>query len=66
MAVAGERLGIGIRRYFTEERKHPYDQVAWERRESRISDYRTGAVAFEQLGVEVPTTWSMNATNILA
>ncbi|MGC9961174.1 MAG: vitamin B12-dependent ribonucleotide reductase [Acidimicrobiales bacterium] len=66
MAVAGERLGIGIRRYFTEEGKHPYDQVAWERRESRISDYRTGAVAFEQLGVEVPTTWSMNATNILA
>jgi ribonucleoside-diphosphate reductase alpha chain len=66
MAVAGERLGIGIRRYFTEEGKHPYGQVAWERRDSRISDYRTGAVAFEQLGVEVPTTWSMNATNILA
>jgi ribonucleoside-diphosphate reductase alpha chain len=66
MAVAGERLGIGIRRHFTEEGKHPYDQVTWERRDSRISDYRTGAVAFEQLGVEVPTTWSMNATNILA
>ncbi len=66
MAVAGERLGIGIRRHFTEEGKHPYDSVAWERRESRISDYRTGAVAFEQLGVEVPASWSMNATNILA
>ncbi len=66
MAVAGERLGIGIRRYFTEEGRHPYDQVAWERRESRISDYRTGAVAFEQLDVEVPASWSMNATNILA
>src|ERR1700691_4149081 len=66
MAVAEERLGIGIRRHFTEEGKHPYDQVTWERRDSRISDYRTGAVAFEQLDVEVPTTWSMNATNILA
>ncbi len=66
MAVAGERVGIGIRRYFTEDGKHPYDQVAWERRDSRISDYRTGEVAFEQLGVEVPSTWSMNATNILA
>ena len=66
MAVAGERLGLGIRRYFTEEGRHPYDQVTWERRDSRISDYRTGAVAFEQLGVEVPATWSMNATNILA
>ena len=66
MAVAGERLGIGIRRYFTDEGRHPYDQVAWERRDSRISDYRTGVIAFEQLGVEVPASWSMNATNILA
>src|SRR5581483_7570399 len=59
-------LGIGIRRYFTDEGTHPYDQVTWQRRDSRISDYRTGEVAFEQLGVEVPSTWSMNATNILA
>jgi len=66
MAVAGERLGIGIRRHFTSESRHPYDEVEWERRESRITDYRTGAVAFEQIGVEVPSTWSVNATNILA
>ncbi|MGH9172523.1 MAG: vitamin B12-dependent ribonucleotide reductase [Acidimicrobiales bacterium] len=66
MAVAENRLGIGIRRYFTEEGKHPYDQVTWDHRDSRISDFRTGAVAFEQLGVEVPSTWSVNATNILA
>ena len=66
MAVAGERLGIGIHRYFTTESRHPYDEVVWERRDSRITDYRTGAVAFEQVGVEVPSTWSLNATNILA
>ncbi|MCU1489071.1 MAG: ribonucleoside-diphosphate reductase class [Acidimicrobiaceae bacterium] len=66
MAVAPERIDIGIRRHFTEEGRHPYDALQWERRDSRISDYRTGAVAFEQLGVEVPVTWSMNATNILA
>ncbi len=66
MAVAGERLGIGIKRHFTTEGRHPYDEVVWEHRDSRISDYRTGAVAFEQLGVEVPSTWSLNATNILA
>ena len=48
------------------EDRHPYDEVVWERRDSRITDYRTGAVAFEQLGVEVPSTWSVNATNILA
>src|SRR5580700_10770432 len=66
MAVAEERLGIGIRRHFTAEGRHPYDEVTWERRDSRISDYRTGEVAFEQLDVEVPATWSLNATNILA
>src|ERR1035441_6345113 len=66
MAIAGERVEIGIRRHFTTEDVHPYDAIAWEQRDSRISDYRTGEVAFEQLGVEVPATWSMNATNILA
>ena len=66
MAVAEERLGIGISRHFTSEARHPYDEVVWELRDSRISDYRTGAVAFEQPGVEVPSTWSINATNILA
>ncbi|HLX78728.1 MAG TPA: ribonucleoside-diphosphate reductase, partial [Acidimicrobiales bacterium] len=66
MAVADERVDIGIRRHFTSEGRHPYDAVEWERRDSVISDYRTGEVAFEQRGVEVPKTWSMNATNILA
>jgi ribonucleoside-diphosphate reductase alpha chain len=66
MAVTGDRLEIGIRRHFTTEGVHPYDEVVWERRDSRITDYRDGSVAFEQLGVEVPAGWSMNATNILA
>ncbi|HUD16697.1 MAG TPA: ribonucleoside-diphosphate reductase, partial [Acidimicrobiales bacterium] len=66
MAIAPQRVGIGIRRHFTTEGIHPYDEVRWELREARITDYRNGAVAFEQLGVEVPATWSVNATNILA
>ena len=66
MAMAPEKVGIGIQRYFTTDGVHPYDQVTWERRDSRISNYRSGEVAFEQLGVEVPSTWSFNATNILA
>ncbi|HVB02031.1 MAG TPA: hypothetical protein VNE42_12340, partial [Acidimicrobiales bacterium] len=66
MAIVGARAELGLRRHFTTEGRHPYDEVNWERRDSRISDYRTGEVAFEQLGVEVPLTWSMNATNILA
>jgi ribonucleoside-diphosphate reductase alpha chain len=66
MAIAPERMGIGIRRHFTSEEIHPYDEVVWERRDARITNFRDGAVAFEQLGVEVPASWSLNATNILA
>jgi ribonucleoside-diphosphate reductase alpha chain len=66
MAIAPERMGIGIRRHFTTEGVHPYDEVTWERRDARITNYKDGSVAFEQLGVEVPSTWSVNATNILA
>src|SRR5579864_7340325 len=66
MAIAPQRTAIGIRRRFTTEGVHPYDEVVWERRDARITDYRDGTVAFEQLGVEVPATWSLNATNILA
>ena len=66
MALAPERIGIGIGRHFTTPGTHPYDMVTWERRDARITNYRDGSVAFEQLGVEVPSTWSVNATNILA
>ncbi|HXW31767.1 MAG TPA: vitamin B12-dependent ribonucleotide reductase, partial [Acidimicrobiales bacterium] len=66
MAIAPQRTAIGIRRHFTDEGVDPYDQLLWERRDARITDYRTGSVAFEQLGVEVPAGWSLNATNILA
>src|SRR3954465_469517 len=66
MAMAPERLGIGIRRHFTNPAVHPYDDIVWERRDARITNYRDGVVAFEQLDVEVPATWSLNATNILA
>jgi len=66
MAIAPQRSEIGIRRHFTTEGVHPYDEVAWERRDARITNYRDGTVAFEQLGVEVPASWSVNATNILA
>ncbi|HEX7132613.1 MAG TPA: vitamin B12-dependent ribonucleotide reductase, partial [Iamia sp.] len=66
MALAPEQTGIGIRRHFTRAGVHPYDEVTWEERDSRITNWADGSVAFEQLGVEFPTTWSMNATNIVA
>jgi ribonucleoside-diphosphate reductase alpha chain len=66
MALAPEHIGIGIARHFTSPGTDPYDMVTWERRDARITNYRDGSVAFEQLGVEVPSSWSVNATNILA
>ena len=66
MAMAPEQTGIGIRRHFTTEGVHPYDEVVWERRDARITNYRDGVVAFEQLGVEFPTGWSLNAANIVS
>ncbi len=66
MAIIPQSLNLGIRRHFTEPGADPYSYVTWERRDSRITNYRDGSVAFEQLGVEVPSFWSVNATNILA
>ena len=54
-----------IGRRFTEAGQHPYDAIEWERRTASIAS-DGGEVIFEQENVEVPTTWSMNATNIVA
>jgi ribonucleoside-diphosphate reductase alpha chain len=66
MAIAPQRLGIGLRRFFTSEDRHPYDEVLWEKRDARLTNFRDGSVAFEQRDVQVPADWSFNATNILA
>ncbi|MEY3070224.1 MAG: hypothetical protein RL473_331 [Actinomycetota bacterium] len=66
MSLAPDRLAIGIRRHYTTPGVHPYDQLVWEKRDARISNWKDGSVAFEQLGVEFPVTWSLNATNIVA
>ena len=36
MALAPEQAGIGIRRRFTTEGVHPYDEVTWERSIGRL------------------------------
>ncbi len=57
---------IGIQRCFTTPGEDVFGSVAWAYRDARITHWQTGAVAFEQCGVEVPEDWSLNATNILA
>jgi ribonucleoside-diphosphate reductase alpha chain len=57
--------GLSLRRVFTTKGVSPFDQVEWERRKASITDDK-GNVIFEQEGVEVPKTWSMLATNVVA
>ena len=58
-------LGLTFNRKFTEKGKHPFDQIEWEERDVKITDY-DGEVIFEQKGVEVPKQWSQLATDIVA
>jgi ribonucleoside-diphosphate reductase alpha chain len=55
---------LTIERVFTTPGTHPFDAVEWELRDARIG--HGDRVAFEQLGVEFPKSWSQNATNIVA
>jgi ribonucleoside-diphosphate reductase alpha chain len=57
--------GLAFHRYFTREGISPYDTVEWEYRTAAITS-ESGEVIFEQKNVEVPKTWSMTATNIVA
>ena len=66
MSLAPERIGIGLHRHFTTPTVHPYDELLWEKRDARLTNYRDGSVSFEQLGVEFPVSWSVNATNIVS
>ncbi|MDQ3630362.1 MAG: hypothetical protein M3417_03610 [Actinomycetota bacterium] len=61
-ANAGEALAVP--RYFTSPGVHPFESVEWELRDALIGF--GGNVSFEQAGVEFPSTWSQNATNIVA
>ncbi|MEA2346308.1 MAG: ribonucleoside-diphosphate reductase alpha chain [Thermoleophilaceae bacterium] len=56
--------GVSVERRFTKPGQHPFESVEWELRDAIIGD--PAKPAFEQHGVEFPTTWSQNATNIVA
>src|SRR6266571_869390 len=61
----GARTGLQMRRIYTREGVHPYDEVTWERRDVVMTNWRDGSVNFEQRGVEFPEFWSVNAANIV-
>lgn len=57
--------GLVFPRVFTRAGRHPYDELVWESRSAVINDER-GRPVFEQHDIEVPTSWSQTATNIVA
>ncbi|NKI42785.1 vitamin B12-dependent ribonucleotide reductase [Streptomyces physcomitrii] len=63
----GAKAGKGMRveRVHTTPGVHPYDEVAWERRDVVMTNWRDGSVNFEQRGVEFPEFWTVNAVNIV-
>jgi ribonucleoside-diphosphate reductase alpha chain len=63
-AVAAKK-GLSIPRCFTSPGVDPADELAWETRTAQISG-EGGVVVFEQKDVEVPKTWSLLATNVVA
>ena len=70
MSLASHPLGadraLRFERRHTQAAVDVYDQFTWERRDARIHDWRDGTVAFEQADIEVPVSWSINASNILS
>src|SRR3954452_23735869 len=51
--------GLTVERQFTESGVDPFSTVEWEMRSAEVG-------GFKQESVEFPTTWSQNATNIVA
>jgi ribonucleoside-diphosphate reductase alpha chain len=58
--------GLTVKRFFTKDGVHPYDDVQWDVRDAVIPNFKEGGNAFEQREVEFPVSWSQNATNIVA
>src|SRR5436190_626442 len=58
------RNGLPWKRYFTRPGVAPFDEVQWETREAVINNEK-GEIVFEQHDVEIPTTWSQVATNVV-
>ncbi|MFZ5471272.1 MAG: vitamin B12-dependent ribonucleotide reductase [Myxococcota bacterium] len=57
--------GLTVQRYFTTPGVDPADEIAWEHRSASITG-EDGKAVFEQSDIEVPKSWSMLATNVVA
>ena len=62
----GQATSLGVGRFFTRPKSKAYDQLEWVKRDSVIMNPATNKPVFEQLDVEFPKGWSLNAINIVA
>ncbi len=58
------KRGLKIERFYTTPGVHPYDEMEWEHRSSAIHNEK-GEAIFQQKAVEVPSSWSQLATDIV-
>jgi ribonucleoside-diphosphate reductase alpha chain len=56
--------GLEFPRYFSQEGVDPFDEIEWELRSAVIANEK-GEPVFEQRDVEIPRSWSQQATNIV-
>ena len=56
--------GLEFARHFSRPGIDPFDEIEWELREAVIGSEK-GETVFEQRDVEIPKTWSQQATNIV-
>jgi ribonucleoside-diphosphate reductase alpha chain len=61
-----QTTNLGFTRRFTEPKTKGYDHLKWTKKDSVIVNPMTGEKVFEQLGVEFPEGWSVNAVNIVS
>ena len=59
------RGGVTIPARLSHRGISPFDEIEWDRRTASINDDRGNAI-FSQPNVEVPKSWSMLATNVVA
>ena len=58
-----QKSGLKVTRKYTTP-GNPYNNLEWEKRSSKITN-PDGSVVFEMNDVEIPSTWSQVATDIM-
>jgi ribonucleoside-diphosphate reductase alpha chain len=60
-----ERPGLKLKRFFTTPGVSAYEVIDWDMRTASIAD-ETGKMVFEQTDIEIPSSWSQTATQVVA